>query len=58
MFGLILIFALVVISVAYAVKEVLRIRKELECSNIKYSETEADSKCTFEDYKFFELARK
>ena len=58
MLGLSMIFALVSVSVAYAIKVALRVHEELKCSNIKYSETEAESKCSFEDYKFFELARK
>lgn len=58
MFGLSMIFGVVSVSVAYAVKVALRVKKEMEYSNIKYSEEEGNSKCTFEDYKFFELARK
>lgn len=58
MFGLSMIFGIVTVSVVYAVKVALRVRKEMEYSNFKYSEEEANSKCTFEDYKFFELARK
>ena len=58
MFGLYVVFAVVSASVAYAVKVALRVHEELKCSNMKYSETEAESKCSFEDYKFFELARK
>ena len=51
-------FSVVLVSTLYAVSFACKMYKNYVCSNIKYSETEADSKCTFEDYKFFELARK
>lgn len=58
MLSLSVVFAVVAVSVLYAIKVAKRVHEELKVSNMKYSETEAESKCTFEDYRFFELARK
>ena len=57
MFSLLLVISLVFGSACKAIKVAHNIYKDDRINYIKYSETEAETKCTMEDYKFFELAR-
>lgn len=57
MLSLLVIVSFVFGSIYKALKLASKIYKDDRINYIKYSETEAETKCTMEDYKYFELAR-
>ncbi len=57
MLSLLVLVSFVFGSIIKAVRIANRIYKDDRINYIKYSETEAETKCTIEDYKFFELAK-
>jgi len=58
MFGLIVLITLVVVFAVYAVEMCEKLNKSGKLSLISYSKAEANTKCTIDDYKYFELDRK
>ena len=57
MISLLVIVSFVFGAAYKAIKIANKMYKDDRINYIKYSETEAETKCTIEDYKYFELAK-
>lgn len=57
MISLLVIISFVFGTAYKALKIASKMYKDDRINYIKYSETEAETKCTMEDYKYFELAK-
>ena len=57
MISLLVIVSFVFGAAYKAIRIANKMYKDDRINYIKYSETEAETKCTIEDYKYFELAK-
>ena len=57
MISLLVIVSFIFGSIYKALKIASKMYRDDRINYIKYSETEAETKCTMDDYKYFELAK-